>query len=76
MAYLDKAGLEHLWTQILARLGDKMDADQVATAISDAMSIIPEVTEADNGKVLMVVDGAYQLVSLNLSVDANGVVSV
>lgn len=35
---------------------------------------IPEITESDNGKVLMVVNGKLQLVSLNLSVDANGVV--
>lgn len=35
---------------------------------------IPEVTAADNGKVLMVVNGTYQLVNLNLSIDANGVV--
>lgn len=38
--------------------------------------VIPEVTQADNGKVLMVVNGKYQLVSLNLSIDANGVVSM
>lgn len=37
---------------------------------------IPEITEADNGKVLMVVNGRLQLVNLNLSVDANGVVSM
>ena len=37
---------------------------------------IPEVTDADNGKMLMVVNGTYQLVSLDLSVDANGVLSV
>jgi hypothetical protein len=37
---------------------------------------LPAVTTADNGKVLMVVDGAWKLVQLNLSVDANGVVSV
>ena len=37
---------------------------------------VPTVTEADNGKVLMVVNGSYQLVTLNMSVDANGVLSV
>lgn len=37
---------------------------------------IPEITDADNGKVLMVVNGKLQLVNLNLSVDANGVVSM
>lgn len=37
---------------------------------------VPTVTEADNGKVLMVVNGKYQLVTLNLSVDENGVISM
>lgn len=37
---------------------------------------LPEVTAADNGKILMVVNGRWQAVSLNLSVDANGVVSM
>jgi phage-related tail fiber protein len=37
---------------------------------------IPEITEADNGKVLMVVNGKLQLVNLNLSVDANGVLTM
>ena len=37
---------------------------------------IPEITEADNGKVLMVVNGSIQLVDLNLNVDASGVLSV
>lgn len=37
---------------------------------------IPETTESDNGKVLMVVNGKLQLVNLNLSVDVDGVVSM
>ena len=37
---------------------------------------LPEITDADNGKVLMVVNGKLQLVDLNLTVDANGVVSM
>jgi hypothetical protein len=37
---------------------------------------LPEITSADNGKVLMVVNGKLQLVSLNLSADANGVITV
>ena len=37
---------------------------------------IPEITAADNGKVLMVVNGTLQLVNLNLSIDADGVVSM
>ena len=37
---------------------------------------LPDVSAADNGKVLMVVNGRWQAVDLNLSVDANGVVSV
>lgn len=37
---------------------------------------LPEITAADNGKVLMVVNGKLQLVNLNLSIDANGVASI
>lgn len=37
---------------------------------------IPEITEDDNGKVLMAVNGKLQLVNLNLSIDANGVLSM
>ena len=37
---------------------------------------LPTITEADNGKVLMVVNGQWQLVTLNLSVDENGVISI
>ncbi len=37
-------------------------------------STLPEITEDDNGKILMVVDGNLQLVNLNMSIDANGVV--
>ena len=37
---------------------------------------LPEITAADNGKVLMVVNGRLQLVKLNMTVDANGVVSM
>lgn len=37
---------------------------------------LPNVTTADNGKVLMVVNGEWQLVNLNLSVDADGVLTV
>ena len=37
---------------------------------------LPEVTDADNGKILMVVNGTWQAVSLNLSVDDNGVLSI
>lgn len=37
---------------------------------------LPEVTTADNGKVLMVVNGTWQAVTLNLTTDADGVLSV
>lgn len=37
---------------------------------------LPAVTTADNGKVLMVVNGAWKVVDLNMSVDANGIVSI
>lgn len=38
--------------------------------------ILPPITEADNGKVLMVVDGQLQFVTLNLAVDENGVLKI
>lgn len=47
--------------------------------VSDPSFIVPtlpEITEADNGKVLMVVNGQFQLVNLNMSVDANGVLTI
>ena len=37
---------------------------------------VPQVTEADNGKVLMVVNGKWQAVALNMSIDANGVLAI
>ena len=37
---------------------------------------VPQVTEADNGKVLMVVNGKWQAVTLNMSIDANGVLTI
>lgn len=44
--------------------------------LPDDLAPLTEITEADNGKVLMVVNGKLQLVNLNLTVDDNGVVSV
>ena len=43
---------------------------------TDIPNALPTVTTADNGKVLMVVNGSWQAVDLNMSVDANGVVSI
>lgn len=40
------------------------------------ISALPAVSPSDNGKVLMVVNGAWQVVELNMSIDANGVVSM
>ena len=40
------------------------------------LSVLPSVTTADNGKVLMVVNGAWSVVDINLSIDSNGVLSV
>lgn len=55
--------------------------DHPVTSVNGAtgdvtIDALPSVTSADNGKVLMVVDGAWKLVNLNLSIDANGVVSM
>ena len=40
------------------------------------VDILPAVTTADNGKVLVVVNGAWKAVDLNMSVDSNGVLFV
>lgn len=37
---------------------------------------LPVITNEDNGKVLMVVDGKWKAVRLSFEVDANGVVSI
>ena len=44
--------------------------------VADIPEGLPAVTTADNGKVLMVVDGAWAVVDINLTVDADGVLSV
>lgn len=58
---------------------DAVDGDIWIDTANDPSYIvpsIPQVSSLDNGKVLMVVNGTWQAVSLNLSVDANGVVSL
>ena len=40
------------------------------------VSALPAVTTSDNGKVLMVVNGVWTAVDLNMSIDENGVVSI
>ena len=37
---------------------------------------VPQVTEADNGKVLMVVNGKWQAVKLNMSINEDGTLSI
>lgn len=37
---------------------------------------LPEVTIADNGKILMVVNGEWQVVNLNLSIGVDGVITL
>ena len=58
---------------------DAVDGDIWVDTATDPSFIepnLPGVTTADNGKVLMVVDGIWQLVDLNLSVDDSGVLSI
>ena len=58
------------------------DADEGAIWVDTAndpeytIPHVPQVTEADNGKVLMVVNGKWQAVTLNMSIDANGVLTI
>ena len=50
--YLDETGLEHLWGKIKDYADDAADA------------VLPTVSSADNGKVLMVVSGAWEAATL------------
>jgi hypothetical protein len=59
---------------------DAVDGDIWIDTASDASGSIapvapnlPEVSTVDNGKVLMVVNGTWQIVDPNLSIDDNGV---
>ena len=62
-----------------AEPADAVDGDIWVDTASDPSVVglvLPKVTAADNGKVLMVVNGTWQAVTLNMSIDANGVLSV
>ena len=79
----DTAVSEQIEAAQIVHVGAVAPTDQniqvwVDTANDPAFIVpnLPEVTAADNGKVLMVVNGRWQAVKMNLSVDANGVVSM
>lgn len=58
---------------------DAVDGDIWVDTANDPAFIVPnlpEVSATDNGKILMVVNGTWQAVTINLSVDANGVLSI
>lgn len=40
------------------------------------LPVLPTVTASDNGKVLMVVNGAWAVVDISLTIDSDGVLSV
>lgn len=44
--------------------------------IDKIIPALPTVTTADNGKVLMVVNGEWAVINLNLAVDENGTISI
>ena len=75
MGFLSNEGLERLWNKILLKIEGMATETYVNEKIAMAPTL-PTVTDADNGKVLMVVNGEWQVVSLNLSVDDNGTLSV
>ena len=63
---------------------DRYAHDDIRQQMQNQMDLIseldrnnlPDVTTADNGKILMVVNGAWKAISINLSVDTNGVLSI
>lgn len=59
----------------IVQLDEKFIPDTIAR-IRDLPVGLPDVTTADNGKVLMVVDGTWTVVDINLTVDADGALSV
>lgn len=76
---LKKPNGNHVLPRTRAKAVSMEDGTTVEAAIMDINTILdelPKVTTADNGKVLMVVNGAWAVVDLNLTVDADGVVSV
>ena len=54
----------------------RIDETALYMTSDEEIPMLPQVTTADNGKVLMVVNGAWAVVDLNLTVDADGVVTV
>lgn len=55
---------------------DAVDGDiwiDTASNISGENQVLPTVTESDNGKVLVVVDGQWKAIDLNLSADTDGI---
>jgi hypothetical protein len=82
MPFLDETGLAHSWNHIVAKLGKKVERDELyelETTLREEINevdTLPKVTSADNGKVLKVVDGKWQLVVPSITVDENGVVSM
>ena len=54
----------------------RIDETALYMTPDEEIPMLPKVTAADNGKVLMVVNGAWAVVDLNLTADADGVVTV
>lgn len=68
----DEVGHAMIAPQIQAFLEGAVQTPSITVGNYVLQAVLPDVTDADNGKVLMVVDGTWQAVDLNLSTDENG----
>lgn len=76
---------ETVWKPYATAIGAEIEG-AAATALTEAKSYtdtaisnsfgLPKVTEADNGKILMVIDGAWKVIDINLTVDSDGTLQI
>ena len=68
-SYLDNSGLEHLWERIKGLIPTKtsqLNNDSNYITAGNIPKELPSVGTADNGKVLMVVNGAWSTNSVQV----------
>ena len=72
-----KLAFGRFWQHVIAKLNNYATTESLNNAIADIeLRNLPSVTTADNGKVLMVVDGTWQATTLSAAVNTDDEVSV